>query len=478
MERGLPVIVFEKGAYAGAAIAAWGHVRVFSPWRYNIDAAADAMLDAAGWRRPDEDDLPTGAEILRDYLKCNKLERAGKQWQPKRGPTKADQAATIRSSAKLLPTACLTRSGRPILPIWVAADGQPAFASKGLGADAGACGAGVPEGCTGAQEPLRPGLTTVFLDNDAGVIARLRAALGEGPGRDFVLERRRAYQEITGLVREGAVDAAWICGYSYLQPEDAFTLLGEPGGQGKPLYRPYLITAPDDPAVALTDLKGDAPAFFDPDSNSGWLVTAKDLARIGPEVEPFFGRTLFTYGHRKVVRAVAGGLTRLGSVDGYALEALAVVEPALTARTKIIAKPALSGFPPFVARMDRIASEVVVSCRDALLGPAGTSSGTAALVLLQRDGVVAGDPSLFDGIRARMRDLVAPKQMRFSNLSLSIRVPLIAAGLMVQLGMVASQLVLSALAPVQDARAGADACSGAGGGIGAIGAAPQCVGGL
>ncbi len=42
--------------------------------------------------------------------------------------------------------------------------------------------------------------------------------------------------------------------------------------------------------------------------------------------------------------------------------------------------------------------------------------------------------------------------MRFSNLSLSFRVPLIAAGLMVVLGVVASQLVLSALSSVQDAR--------------------------
>lgn len=42
--------------------------------------------------------------------------------------------------------------------------------------------------------------------------------------------------------------------------------------------------------------------------------------------------------------------------------------------------------------------------------------------------------------------------MRFSNLSLSLRVPLIAAALMVLLGVVASQLVLSALGSVQDAR--------------------------
>ena len=40
---------------------AWGHVRVFSPWPYNIDAAARGLLEAIGWRAPDPEALPTGA---------------------------------------------------------------------------------------------------------------------------------------------------------------------------------------------------------------------------------------------------------------------------------------------------------------------------------------------------------------------------------------------------------------------------------
>ncbi len=52
IERNLQPAIFEKGQQVGAAISDWGHVQVFSPWRYNIDAAAAAMLDAAGWQRP------------------------------------------------------------------------------------------------------------------------------------------------------------------------------------------------------------------------------------------------------------------------------------------------------------------------------------------------------------------------------------------------------------------------------------------
>lgn len=43
-------LVFEAGGVAGASVTAWSHVRVFSPWRYNIDAVARDVLDAAGWR--------------------------------------------------------------------------------------------------------------------------------------------------------------------------------------------------------------------------------------------------------------------------------------------------------------------------------------------------------------------------------------------------------------------------------------------
>ncbi|MFG3702261.1 FAD-dependent oxidoreductase [Micromonospora sp. NPDC047620] len=68
-ERGLPFLVLEAGDTAGAAVRQWGHVRVFSPWRYNIDPATRRLLDKAGWVAPAEGALPTGAELLADYLR-------------------------------------------------------------------------------------------------------------------------------------------------------------------------------------------------------------------------------------------------------------------------------------------------------------------------------------------------------------------------------------------------------------------------
>ncbi|WP_369431949.1 FAD-dependent oxidoreductase [Glycomyces amatae] len=68
LERGLTPIVLEAGDGPGAAIGRWGHIRLFSPWRFDIDPAARRLLEAAGWSAPDADRLPTGAELIADYL--------------------------------------------------------------------------------------------------------------------------------------------------------------------------------------------------------------------------------------------------------------------------------------------------------------------------------------------------------------------------------------------------------------------------
>lgn len=68
LERGLEPMVIEVGDRPGAAVASWGHVRLFSPWRYGVDGAARRLLSRAGWAEPDPDALPTGAELVERYL--------------------------------------------------------------------------------------------------------------------------------------------------------------------------------------------------------------------------------------------------------------------------------------------------------------------------------------------------------------------------------------------------------------------------
>jgi len=68
LERGLEPVVFEAGAQVGASIREWGHVRVFSPWEFNVDPASRRLLEQAGWKAPPDDGYPTGGEIVERYL--------------------------------------------------------------------------------------------------------------------------------------------------------------------------------------------------------------------------------------------------------------------------------------------------------------------------------------------------------------------------------------------------------------------------
>jgi thioredoxin reductase len=68
LARGLEPIVFEAGNAVGASIREWGHVRVFSPWEFNLDPVATELLERHGWTAPDLTGYPTGAEIVERYL--------------------------------------------------------------------------------------------------------------------------------------------------------------------------------------------------------------------------------------------------------------------------------------------------------------------------------------------------------------------------------------------------------------------------
>jgi thioredoxin reductase len=68
IKRKLSFLLFESGTIAGKNILDWGHVKVFSPWRYNIDKAAEELLLATGWQSPDKDSVHTGKEFYDQYL--------------------------------------------------------------------------------------------------------------------------------------------------------------------------------------------------------------------------------------------------------------------------------------------------------------------------------------------------------------------------------------------------------------------------
>jgi NADPH-dependent 2,4-dienoyl-CoA reductase/sulfur reductase-like enzyme len=68
-ERSLPFVVLETGDTPASAVRAWSHIQLFSPWEYNTDPAARRLLEVAGgWEEPDASALPTGGDLVKQYL--------------------------------------------------------------------------------------------------------------------------------------------------------------------------------------------------------------------------------------------------------------------------------------------------------------------------------------------------------------------------------------------------------------------------
>jgi AhpD family alkylhydroperoxidase len=68
VERGMAVLLFEAGSRVGANLVDYGHVKLFSPWRYNVEPTMAAMLEAHGWQAPPPDELPAAGEVVTRVL--------------------------------------------------------------------------------------------------------------------------------------------------------------------------------------------------------------------------------------------------------------------------------------------------------------------------------------------------------------------------------------------------------------------------
>lgn len=250
-----------------------------------------------------------------------------------------------------------------------------------------------------SQRTVAFGHTPVFLDSDIALIAQIEAYLTGKLGRPVNLVRRRTYMEITSLLVAGQLDAAWICGLPFVQQRQHLQLLAVPVYQGAPTYRSYIICNSGDPVADPADLRGRIHAFSDPDSNSGHLVTAAWLAGFGETPASFFSKSIFTYGHRNVIRAVASELAQSGSVDGYIWDVVNEVEPDLAGKTKIVRRSEEMGFPP-IASSRATDPGIARAISDALLEMSTDSLGRRILATLRLDGFNVEPPELFDSIAA------------------------------------------------------------------------------
>jgi cation diffusion facilitator CzcD-associated flavoprotein CzcO len=66
--RGMSYLVLEATDSVAACFRSTAHVRLFSPWKMNVDSAAARVLERHGWRAPDPEAMPTAGEMRSHYL--------------------------------------------------------------------------------------------------------------------------------------------------------------------------------------------------------------------------------------------------------------------------------------------------------------------------------------------------------------------------------------------------------------------------
>ena len=212
-ERGLEFVVLEAGDSAAAAVRRWGHVRLFSPWRYDIDHAAARLLDDQGWVRPDDEKLPSGAELAEEYLRplaelpalkpyvrygarVAAIGRVGVDRVKTAGREHSPFVVRLATDEDLLASAVIDASGTWTTPNVLGANGLPAHGER----DAGALiGPAMPD-VLGADRAAYAGKHTVVVGAGHSAATTL-LALAE-------LAEQVPGTRITWATRGGSIDRA------------------------------------------------------------------------------------------------------------------------------------------------------------------------------------------------------------------------------------------------------------------------------
>lgn len=255
------------------------------------------------------------------------------------------------------------------------------------------------------RRPVRIGLTAVILDQRLNILRQWQQWLRRRLGRPVHFIQRRRYREITDLLLDDDIEAAWICGYPYVRHQARLRLAAIPSYAGGGWYHSLIIVhAEDHAAGGLEDMAGRRFVFSDPDSNSGFLYPRYRLKQMKRDPESFFVRTFFAWGHHNSVEAVAVRLADAGAVDSYVWDRLTHYEPELAGATRIIERSPRFGFPPIVTRRDGDPA-LHRELTGALLAMGDDEEGRHILSAMGLDGFLPGEERYFEGIRRMALEL-------------------------------------------------------------------------
>jgi len=256
---------------------------------------------------------------------------------------------------------------------------------------------------SGNATPLRIGLTPTLLHERHTLLAEWKTYLELRLGVPVTFVLRDSYSDTMDLIKQQRLDVAWLSDYPYVLMKPWVRLLVTPLKDGRPYYRSYLIVpARDQQSRSIADLAGKVFAYADPYSHTGYLFPRHELAALGKSPKTFFGRTFFTWSHRKAIEAVAQHLADGAAVESYVWDALAREEPRLTGATRIVNRSREFGFPPLVA-MKGLPEKTFQNLRRVLTQMDRDAQGQEILARLHLNGFVPANPDLYTDVETMAR---------------------------------------------------------------------------
>ncbi|QUX29505.1 FAD-dependent oxidoreductase [Nocardiopsis akebiae] len=354
--RDLPVLVLEKGDRAGAAVSAWGHVRLFSMWRDLVDPAAEKLLTTTGWRRPDDADHPTGREWVQAYLaplaealgervrfgaEVTGVSRLGRDRLVHAG--RGEQPFTVRlrtdrGEERILARAVVDASGTWGTPNPVGGDGLPAL---GETAAAAHLAYRLPDLADPATRARHAGRTTAVVGSGHSALTALvalaslakespdtkavwvlrRGEVGDafgGGAADQLAARGALGQRAAAAVKAGHVEV--VTGFRTAQvrteQDESLVLADEQGRELEPVDEVVALTGfrPDLSLLSEIRLGLDsalqAPVelapLIDPNQHSCGTVYPHGAAELSHPEEGFFLAGMKSYGRAPTFLALTG----------------------------------------------------------------------------------------------------------------------------------------------------------------------------
>lgn len=251
------------------------------------------------------------------------------------------------------------------------------------------------------KPPLRVAIAAVISPRKTlKYYATMLDYLGEQLDRPVQVIQRQTYAEVNKLIKEGAIDLAFVCTYAFVKGRAEFgmELIAAPQVNGKPYYYSYIIAPAGTDALSIMDLKGKTFAFSDPLSMTGRIVPTYLLQENGQTPERFFKKLLYTYSHDNSIKSVADRLVDGAAVDSLVYEFTVKHEPALTKQVEIIQKVGPFGTPPVVVPpgLDPALKERI---RSTLLTMDRTKRGRDILADIMVERFVVPDDRLYDEVR-------------------------------------------------------------------------------